>query len=694
MEVPLKVYPSERIRNVALVGHEATGKTIFAEAVLKCTGKIGRMGTIEEKSTVSDFSPVEQDIQKSLSCTLVQTEFKEHKLNFLDTPGFADFIGDARAGLRVADIAMVMINPINGPEVMTEAVMEIINERVIPCMFVFNMLDREHTKFEEELAILRDQYRRSVPLQYPVDEGGSGFHKIVDVLDRKMLVFDAEGNYTEEEIEGDHAHLDELVEGMHEAVAESDDALMEKYLEDGELSEEDFHRGLDAGIRNGKIRPVFCCSGKNLAGVSRILEILVEDYPAPTQMPAQHGEADGKDVEIPCDDSAPARALVFKTVNEQHVGELSFFRLYSGKLAPGADLINASQGDHEKIGTIFSTWGRHRDEIGELHAGDMACTVKLKHTHTNDSLCAKGGVATIGRINFPDPVIRTAIEPASSDDDEKMISGLTVIHHEDPSFSIHQDGELHQVIMAGMGEQQFKVLLQKLHDRYGVDVVLTKPRVPYRETITGNTEVKYRHKKQTGGAGQFAEVWIRIKPQERGAGFEFSSSVVGGNVSGPFIQATEKGISAVLKEGIISGCQVVDVAVEIYDGKMHSVDSKDIAFQIAGREAFKQGFKECNPILLEPIWKVEVKVPEDFMGDVMGDLNTRRGKILGMEASGKYQLIQAEVPLAELYQYSTTLRSMTQGRASHKRHFSHYEKCPAMVQQKVIEEYEASREHA
>ncbi|MCB1046055.1 MAG: elongation factor G [Calditrichaeota bacterium] len=689
----MKVYDADRIRNVAVVGHEATGKTIFTEAVLKLTGKIGRMGSIEERSTVSDFSPVEHDIQKSVGCSLIQTEFKNCKLNIIDTPGFADFVGDTRAGLHVADIAMVMLNPINGPEVMTETIMDIVNERGIPCMFVFNMLDKEHVKFDEELAVLREQYRRSVPLQYPLDQGVPGFHRIVDVLDRKILVFDAEGNYTEVELGDEAARVDELFEGMQEAVAESDDALMEKFLEEGTLSEEDFHRGLDAGIRSGSIRPVFCCSGRTLAGVSRILEILVEDFPSPLAMPEARGEADGKEVTVVCADDAPVRAFVFKTVSEQHVGELSYFRVYSGLLNQGMELINASQGDHEKLGNLFSVHGKNRSDLPQIHAGDMGCTVKLKHTHTNDSLCTKGGVVKMQPIIFPDPVIRTAIVPTNSDDDDKMMSGLLAIHHEDPSFTVVQDGELHQIILAGTGEVQFKVLLQKLEVRYGVTVTQHRPRVPYCETITGNADVKYRHKKQTGGAGQFAEVWIRIKPTARGEGFKFSSSVVGGAVSGPFIQATEKGILSLLKEGIVAGCRVEDVAVEIYDGKMHAVDSKDIAFQIAGKEAFKQGFRESNPILLEPIWEVEVKVPEEFMGDVMGDLNTRRGKILGMEGSGKYQMIRAEVPLAELYQYSTVLRSMTQGRASHRRKFSHYEKCPTLVQQKVIEEYEASREH-
>jgi len=687
----LNVHKADTVRNIALVGHESTGKTLLNEALLKVAGEINRMGTIEGRNTVSDFTHYEHERQKSVSCTLSQLEWRGVKVNLLDTPGFSDFFGEAITGLHVADVACVLVSPINGPEVVTESVMEIVDGRGMPCLFVFNALDKEHTKFDEALQALKDAYKGVAQLQYPL-EVGEGFARIVDVLARKVLVHDAEGGVTEEELGDEADRVEELRAALSETVAESDDELMEIFLETMELDEEQFARGLAAGIVKGAIRPVLCASARKLTGVARLLDVLVEHFPSPDRMPPAAGLKGDQPCAIACNDAGPAQAFVFKTVNEQHVGELSFFRVYSGAVKVGDELVHAKTGNSEKFGALFSAVGKHRKELAEVRAGDMACTVKLRGTHTNDSLCVKGQVVARAPIPFPEPVMRTAIEPEKADDDEKMSTGLQAIRHEDPSFTVSQDPELHQTILAGQGDQQFKVLLEKLEDRAHVKVKLIKPRVPYRETITGNADVKYRHKKQTGGAGQFAEVWIRMKAGERGSGFVFKSEVVGGAVTIPFQQATEKGMRAMLAEGIVSGCRVEDVEVTIYDGKMHAVDSKEIAFQIAGREAFKQGFLECKPILLEPIWEVEVKVPDEYMGDVMGDLSSRRGKILGMDGAGKYQLIKALVPLAELYGYSTVLRSMTSGRASHRRRFDHYEKCPPDVQAKVIEEYQAERE--
>jgi elongation factor G len=687
----LNIHHADSIRNIALVGHESTGKTLLNEALLKMGGEINRMGSIEGQNTVSDFTRYEQERQKSLSCTLSQLEWRGVKLNLLDTPGFSDFYGETITGLHVADIACVLVSPFNGPEVITEAVMETVESRSMPCIFVFNGLDKEHVRFEEELQALSDAFSGVVQLQYPL-ETGERFHRVVDILKRKVLVFDGEGAVREEDLGAEADKVEERLAALTETVAESDDELMEAYLETMELSPEQFERGLAVGIVKGTIRPVVCTSAKKLVGVSRLLDLLVDHYPGPDRAPAASGIKGDEACEIACNGKAPTQAFVFKTVNEQHVGELSFFRVYAGSIRPGDELYHAVSANPEKIGSLFSVLGKQRKDLAEVHAGDMACTVKLRATHTNDSLCTKGQLVRRTPIAFPEPVMRTAIEPEKADDDEKMSTGLLTIRHEDPSFTVSQDGELRQTILAGQGEQQFKVLLDKLEDRYHVKVKLIKPRVPYRETITGNADVKYRHKKQTGGAGQFAEVWIRMKAGERGSGFVFKSEVVGGAVTVPFQQATEKGMRALLSEGVVAGCRVEDVEVTIYDGKMHAVDSKEIAFQIAGREAFKQGFTECKPILLEPIWEVEVKTPDEFMGDVMGDLSSRRGKILGMDSAGKYQVIKALVPLAELYQYSTTLRSMTSGRATHRRRFDHYEKCPPDVQQKVIEEYQAERD--
>jgi elongation factor G len=690
VEEQLNIHKADTIRNIALVGHESTGKTMFTEAMLKLGGEINRMGSIDGNNTVSDYTVYEHERQKSVFTTLSQLEWQGHKLNVLDTPGFSDFFGEVRCGMHVADIAVTLISPMNGPEVITESVMEIVEERKMPCLFVFNGLDKDHIRFEEELEHLKNAYSGVAQIQYPL-ETGEAFTKVVDILKKKILVFAEDGSYSEEDLGGEADRAEELLMALTETVAESDDELMESFLETMELSEEQFSKGFAQGVLNGSIRPVFCTAARRLTGVSRVMDMLIESFPAPNHHGFKATKGD-ESIVLDCDESAHTRALVFKTVNEQHVGELSFLRVVSGSIKTGQELLNAHNGQAEKVGILFSVTGKNRKDMGEVHAGDIACTVKLRNTHTNDTLAPKGEGIEIEPIHFPEPVMRTAIEPEKDDDDEKMATGLHAIRHEDPSFTLSQDPELKQTIMAGQGDQQFSVLLEKLEHRMGVKVRLVKPRVPYRETITGNTEVKYRHKKQTGGAGQFAEVWVRIKAGERGSGFVFKSEVVGGSVTVPFQQATEKGMRQVMQEGIIAGCRVEDVEVVIYDGKMHPVDSKEIAFQIAGREALKQGFTECKPILLEPIWEVEVKVPDEFMGDVMGDLSSRRGKILGMDSEGKYQLIKALVPLAELYQYSTALRSMSSGRATHRRKFDHYEKCPPDVQAKVVEEYQAEKE--
>ncbi len=686
----MKVHTADTIRNIALVGHESTGKTLFAEAVSMIAGSITRMGSIEGNNTQSDYSNFEHDRQKSLYASLLQNEWQGTKYNMIDAPGFSDFIGETKTALHVADIAMVLVSPVNGPEVMTELVMETLDDNPRPCLFVFNALDKDHTRLDEQMQALKDSYKGVAQLQYPL-EVGEGFKRIVDILKQKVLVFAEDGSYSEEDLGAEADTVEEMRMALVETVAESDDELMEKFLEEMELSDEDFQRGLASGIASGSIRPVFVSAARKLVGIGRILEVLRDDFPGPDKAVTMHRVKGDEVTPMPADAAGSPAFFVFKTVNEQHVGELVYFRVAQGKITVGLDLVNQTTLSPEKIGSLFSVVGKNRSDISELVAGDMGCTVKLRDTCTNQTLSLKGSDIVVQQIQFPDPVMRTAISPAKDEDEEKMSTGLIQFRREDPSFQIAPDPELGQTILSGQGDQQLKLLLDKLQARFGVQVSMEKPRVPYRETITGNSDVKYRHKKQSGGAGQFGEVWVRFAPNERGAGFEFKSEVVGGSVTVPFQQATEKGMLQVMKEGVIAGCTVVDMVATIYDGKMHPVDSKEIAFQIAGREAFKQGFREAKPILLEPIWHVEVKVPDEYMGDVMGDLSSRRGKILGMDAAGKYQLIKALVPLAELYQYSTTLRSMTQGRASHRRRFDHYEKCPPDVQAKVIEEYEAER---
>ncbi|NLP10281.1 elongation factor G, partial [bacterium] len=477
-----------------------------------------------------------------------------------------------------------------------------------------------------------------------------------------------------------------------EKIAESDDAILEKYFEAGELTEEEINKGLASGIAACKIYPVLCGAAANNYGIQPLLDFIGSYGPSPVDRgPVVAVDNSGKEVKVEL--NAPQfSAFVFKTLSEMHVGELSLIRVYSGQVKSGDEVANTTQGITEKIGQIYELTGKNRKEIGLLKAGDIGALVKLKNTHTNDTLADKRSTLKLPVIEFPEPVVQVAVAPKSKGDEDKISTGLHTLHETDPSFTVEINPELKQTVLSGQGDTHLAVIIQRLKERYGVDVEQKKPKIPYRETITGKADEKYRHKKQTGGAGQFAEVWMRIEPLPRGGGFEFESQIVGGAISGPFIPSIEKGVRQLLEEGAIAGYKIVDVKAIVYDGKEHPVDSKDIAFQIAGREVFKMCITSAKPILLEPIYDVEVKCPEESMGDIMGDLNSRRGRILGIEARGRFQMVKAKVPLAELHNYASTLRSLTSGRASYTRKLSHYDPMPKEVEVKVIQEAQAEKQ--
>ena len=686
----------DKIRNVALVGHGGVGKTSLAEAMLFDMGETNRLGTIDEGTTVSDYHPDEIERKISISTCLLHGEWDQWKINILDTPGYSDFLGDTKGSLSAADMAVTLVSAVEGMEVGTEQVIEFADEYDIPRLFYINRVDNEHADFDKALQSVHDRYGTAVvALQFPVNQG-EGFNKVVDLVKLKLLTFEGEnGKFSSADIPDDlKGKADELRGKLIESAAESDDALMEAYFDSGDLTDEQLREGLRKGILQKNVIPVLCGSAAKNFGVRPFLDIIGEYGPSTADFGTIKGFKPGTEEEMEREISPDASlsAEVFKTISEAHVGELSLIKVYSGVLNSGQDIQNSSNQSSEKVGQIYLLNGKNRKEIGNLKAGDVGALVKLKKTSTGDTLCEKQQGIVLKPIQFPKPILSVAVTPKSRGDEEKISTGLHVLQQEDPSFSVVNDPELKQTILSGQGELHLTVTIKKLKERFGVEVSEARPKIPYRETIRGKADEKYRHKKQTGGAGQFAEVWMRIEPLPTGGGFEFENEVKGGNISSVFIPAIEKGIKQVLETGPVAGYKTVDVKAIVYDGKEHPVDSKEIAFQTAGREVFKQAFLNASPILLEPIYDVEVKVPEEFMGDVMGDLSSRRGKIAGMDSAGNFQIVKAKVPLADLDRYATTLRSITSGRGIFSRSFSHYEPVPKELEAKIIEQAKAERE--
>jgi len=691
----VKDYQAANIRNFSIVGHGGCGKTIFSEAILANGNIINRIGSVEAGNTISDYHPGEKSRQISIHSTPLFVEWDDKKFNFIDAPGYLDFIGEALGSLSVSDMAMIMIHAVSGIEVGTEQVWDHATRFGIPKMLVVNGLDREHTKFDEILSATKERFGKNVfPMQLPINSG-PGFNQVLDVLRKEIITYKADGSgkYSEAPADGDwEIKASELHEELIEYVAESDDSLLETFFEKGGLSEEEMRGGFHSAVQNQTLIPLFCCSAQTNVGVPRIMDF-ISQYGS---SPEDRGSIDvldyrGKETEISLND-AETVVQVFKTISEAHVGDLSFFRVYSGKVTAGSDLYNSSKGHSERIGQLSILNGKERTSVQQLNAGDMGAVVKLKNTHTSDTLCSSSKKVSLPKTQYPNPNIHAAVELHSKGDEEKLAMGLAALHEEDPTFVYRVDSEVRQTIISGQGELHLKIAIDRLQRRFNIQIDQIPPKIPYRETIHGKGESKYRHKKQSGGAGQFAEVWMRIEPKSRGEGFEFTESLHGQNVDRVFVPSVEKGVRSVLEEGILAGCHVVDVKVDFYDGKQHPVDSKDIAFQTAGKHAFKEAFLNSKPGLLEPICKVQVKMPEEHMGDVMGDISGRRGKVMGMETDGKFQIVNAQIPQAELYNYANTIRSLTGGRGLHTEEFSHYENMPKDLEKRVKDQYKKSRE--
>lgn len=691
----MKEYQTEEIRNIVLLGHASSGKTSLAEAMLFTAGATNRLGRIDDGTTISDYHEDEIARKFSITSSLLHYEWKNRKINIVDSPGYLDFISESKAITRVANLALIVVHARTGVEVGTELVFNFAKEDDLPCWFIVNQLDKEHADFDKVMENLKSSFGKKVfPLQLPVN-AGVDFNSVIDILSRKLLVYskDGKGTVIEEEIPADlKSRVDSLHENVIEFAAESDDELLEKFFEEGTLSEEEILNGLKKAIISRNLFPVFTTSAYNNIGVSNLMDAINKYGPSPSEAKPIKAILNKEEIERKVSEGEPVSLFVFKTISALHIGELSMFKVMSGSVSTGMDLINVRSHKSERIGQIFIMNGKEKREVAHLHAGDLGTVVKLKNTHTADTLSDPKTLVIYPEIKFPDSVIQVAVEAKTRGDEEKISTGLQTLSDEDPTVSFHFDPELKQTILSGQGELHLTVILERLKKQFNVEIIQIPPRIPYRETIKKRGESKYRHKKQSGGAGQFAEVWMYIEPLERGSGIEFTNKLVGQNVDRVFVPSVEKGVKFACAEGILAGYMVTDLKTVFYDGKQHPVDSKDIAFQIAGKGAFKECFIDADPILLEPICDLEVIVPEEFMGDVMGDISVRRGKIQGMDSEGSFQKINAKVPLAELYRYSTSLRSMTQGKGMHHQSFSHYEPMPREQQEKVVAEHKRERE--
>ena len=687
---------STPIRNVAIVGHAGAGKTTLAEGIALAAGAINRRGTVLEGNTLSDYHPDEAARKHSINTSLISVNSSGTKLNILDTPGYYDFTGEVRSALHVADTAMIVVDGQHGVEPGTLQCWEYCEFDQNSIIFVINKLDHLEAHYDDTLAALKERFGHQVAVvQFPYN-AGEGFNAIIDVMKMKLLRFSADGNYTEENIPADVSEkADQLHKELVEIVAESDDTLMEEFFSnDGQLEESHFAGGIHESLAHRKLYPVLCAAVDKNIGTKRVLDFIITNAPAPEDHIADVrgiNPETKQEVSLSTASKDSTTVFVFKTVSEPHLGDLSFFRVYHGELHSGTDLVNESNGKTERIAQLFTMTGKNRKEVTSVMIGDIAAAVKLKDTHTNNTLSSRTFPVVLTPIAFPAPVITSAVVAKNKGEEEKVALGLHTLHEEDPTFLVRQDPEMHQTLIEGQGELHLDIIIKRLAERFKVAVEIVEPKIAFRETVKGTADTRYRHRKQSGGAGQFGEVAIKLNPKKRGEGYEFIDAIVGGVISGKHIPAVDKGIHDFLVHGPLAGCPVVDVAVTLYDGKEHPVDSNENAFKTAGKMAFKEAFLSAKPVLLEPIYNLEITVPGDHMGDVMGDISSRRGKIAGMDSKGDMEVVKAMVPLAELYHYSTRLRSLTQGRASHKQAFSHYEEAPREFADKVVQEYAKSR---
>jgi len=706
----MKVYQTKDIKNIALVGSAKSGKTTLAEAMMFEGGLINRRGSVDDKNTVSDYRPIELERQNSVSSTVCFAEFNGKKLNIIDVPGFDDFVGEVNASFAVADSAVILLNAQNGIEVGAEIAWMNSVKTNTPVIFAVNHLEHDNSKFDDLVTQMKELFGSIAVCQYPVNVG-PGFDSVIDLMKMKMFKFPQDGGKAEivdiPDSEKDKA--EEMHATMIEDLAASDEELMEKFFEAGTLTEDEMRGALKVGLKNRELFPVMCIGSKHNMGVNRLMEFISNNAPSPDEMPAVKTI---NDKDLTCNPADPISAFVFKTSIEPHFGEVSFFKLYAGEIAEGTDLVNSKSGTKERLGQLFAVYGKNREKLTKVVAGDIAASVKLKDTATNSTLTtSKNTDDVVTPIEFPEPKFRVAVKAKNQGDEEKMGATLNAMHKVDQTLVIQYSKELKQLILGGQGELHLNIIKWQIENIEHIPIEFIAPKIPYRETITRSAKADYRHKKQSGGSGQFGEVHMMIEPYvegmewttefpvrktdevelEWGGKLIMNTCIVGGAIDARFMPAILKGVMEKMEEGPLTGSYARDIVFYVYDGKMHPVDSNEISFKLAGRNAFREAFKNAGPQILEPIYDVEVLVPEERMGDVMTDLQGRRAIIMGMGREGKYQKIEAKAPLAEMNKYATGLSSITSGRGMYSMKFAEYSNVPPDVQMQLLKDYEASQ---
>ena len=674
----MKKYKVEDLRNISIVGSGSTGKTQLAEAILFSAKAIDRLGKVESGNTVCDYNPDEIERKISINSSIAFCEWKDKKINIIDTPGYADFVGEVMGALYVVETSIVNICAANGVEMGTEKSWEYVQKSKKPPIIFINRMDKENVNFDKVMESLKEKLTPNIaPISIPIGSGNE-FSGVINLLANKVIVEGKEVEIPEETAPKAKEYREKLVE----VIASSEDTLIEKYLEGQELSPEETRDALKKGIIEHKIVPVLCGSGLRNIGIGQLLDFLVEYTPSPIEIERK----------VRIDPNGPFSALVFKTFSEPHLGIINYLKIYSGKISSGLDVFNNTKGSSERLGQIAFVRGKTRIDTKEEEVGEIIAVVKLKETGTNDVLCDPKNRISIPEISFPEPVVSMAIYPKSKGEEEKIANALSTAIREDPTLKYEINKETKEMILSGMGSLQLEIMSRRVKTRYGAEVELRRPKIAYKETIRGAAKVQGKYKRQSGGRGQYGDCWIKTEPLEKGKGFEFVNKIFGGAIPRQYIPAVEKGIKQSMERGVIAGYPVVNIKVTLYDGGFHEVDSSNLAFEIAGSMALRRGVEQAHPFILEPIMEVEAIVPEQFMGSVMGDLNTRRGRVLGMRREGKKQVIKALVPQGELFNYATDLRSLTKGSGEHKMKFSNYEEAPPNVSQPLIEAYQKAKE--
>jgi len=681
-------YESKSLKNLAIVGHGGTGKTSLCESFLFISGKNERLGRVDDGTSTMDYEPEEQKRRISISSSINFVEWNKYKINIIDTPGDSNFTYDIKCSMSVVENALVVIDAVSGVEFQTQKVWEYADGFNLPRIVFINRLDRERADFSAALASIKNKFSKKVtPVCLPIGKEDK-FNGIVDLISSKAHLFsDNKGAGKATDIPADMAdEAKNMRSAMVEDIAETDDDLMNKYLEAGELTAEEIKQGLRKGVTSGNLIPVVCGSAIKGIGISLLLDLIVDSMASPVNRGAIKGKKPGGDAaeERKTSEDEPFSAIVFKTIADPYAGRLTLFRVYSGKLNPDSSIYNSTKKISEKFGNIFFLEGKNQKPAEVLIPGDIAGVAKLKETVTGDTLCNEKAPIIFEKVEVPPPIMSFAIEPKSRGDEEKIASSLHRLTEEDPTIVFSRDLQTKEMILSGMGQVHIEVNIEKMKRKFGVEVNLHTPKVPYKETIKGKTNVQGKYKKQSGGRGQFGDCWIDIEPLPRGTGFEFADKIVGGVIPQQYRPAVEKGIVEAAAEGVLAGYPVVDFKISLVDGSYHTVDSSEMAFKIAGSMAFKKGVMQCQPILLEPIVNIDIEIPEEYMGDVIGDLNSRRGRVLGMDTKGTNQVIKGQVPLAEILKYAPDLRSMTSGRGNFTYTHSHYEEVPSFIAEKII----------